>query len=483
MSELIDIADKHSTIKFVTHIADSVHGVIPVTELERRVIDSPEFQRLRNIKQLGLAYLVFPSADYSRFAHCLGAMNVMGQFMSTLQNSYEEAITSTVVEVFRLTALLHDIGHYPMSHLYEDAMKNYHIKQGKKTKIFDHEKAGGYIIANKLKALIDDSDLGARFLSELRGNSPYENKLSLTLSEFISGVLTKDPVITGIEPYSAVVKLISGAIDCDRLDYLLRTATGSKTPYGRVDNDYLINNISYDPKRRPYSVQFKAKTIHAVMHMLEGRIYDYLTSSYHKTVKSLELRFSDAVEEGMIKLDLPKTEEEVKSLIDSRLWLSFDDSQLKNRLLTEEESTKKLTEFVFHRKPRKCIISVVSDFSKQDVTKFYASNIKTFPKVVQEKLNLDKRFIWFVGGIEALDGADTVILENIISKNFNLKNSQYPLQKMTDRFLLVIHGYNADGHKPTKDEANDAIVHAMQSVQNRYAEKFNAQNSQLDSQE
>src|SRR5713101_5180121 len=108
-------------------VADPVHGTIGLSELEAAVINTGAFQRLRNVKQLGLAPLVFPGADYSRFSHCLGACHVTGSILEALRSSGSaDSLTDERIQIYRLSALLHDVGHYPFSHAMEEAVKDYY---------------------------------------------------------------------------------------------------------------------------------------------------------------------------------------------------------------------------------------------------------------------------------------------------------------------------------------------------------------------
>src|ERR1041384_1291833 len=109
-------------------IADPVHGTIGISELEAKVITTQVFQRLRNIKQLGLAHYVYPGADYSRLSHSLGACHITGRILEALnRNCYQEFnITELEIRLCRVAALLHDVGHYPFSHAMEHALTDYY---------------------------------------------------------------------------------------------------------------------------------------------------------------------------------------------------------------------------------------------------------------------------------------------------------------------------------------------------------------------
>ena len=124
-------------------IIDPIHDFIRVYEHELSIIDNPIFQRLRRIRQLSGAHLTYPAAQHTRFEHSLGVMHIAGQAGTTLA---EKGVLQTDdIEILRLSALLHDIGHGPFSHLFEE------IIQEKK---ISHEDFGKQII---LKSEIGDN--------------------------------------------------------------------------------------------------------------------------------------------------------------------------------------------------------------------------------------------------------------------------------------------------------------------------------------
>src|SRR5271166_6274557 len=94
-------------------VVDSVHGDICPSDLEWKIIDTPSFQRLRKLKQLQMSHFVYPNATHTRFAHSLGVLKVMQRILSHVKVGRRDA------EDLRLAALMHDIGHYPYSHLLE----------------------------------------------------------------------------------------------------------------------------------------------------------------------------------------------------------------------------------------------------------------------------------------------------------------------------------------------------------------------------
>ncbi|MDI6655252.1 MAG: HD domain-containing protein, partial [Candidatus Hydrothermarchaeota archaeon] len=107
-------------------IRDSIHGDIFLTQVEVEIVDTLEFQRLRRLKQLGMTYLVYPSANHTRFEHSLGALHLAGRVADKLGLSGEDK------KKIRIAALLHDIGHGPLSHTSEALLECYLNKSHEK---------------------------------------------------------------------------------------------------------------------------------------------------------------------------------------------------------------------------------------------------------------------------------------------------------------------------------------------------------------
>ena len=125
-------------------IVDPIHNFIRVYETELKIIDSAIFQRLRRIRQLSGAHLTYPSAQHSRFEHSLGVMHIAGQAANALKE--KGLLNPDQIQNIRLAALLHDVGHGPFSHLFEEVLQE-------KRKI-SHEEMGKNII---LKSEIGDT--------------------------------------------------------------------------------------------------------------------------------------------------------------------------------------------------------------------------------------------------------------------------------------------------------------------------------------
>lgn len=182
-------------------IRDSIHGDVFLSETELELIDTPEFQRLRRIKQLGMTHLVYPSANHTRFEHSIGSLHLAGRIAGRLDIDAHEQ------EKVRIAALLHDIGHGPLSHTSEEFLARY-LKM-------PHENISREIIkSSNVSQVLRDA-----------GHSPKE----------IGAILGDDSGYIG--------KIISSEFDVDRMDYLVRDAHHTGVAYGIIDLDRIINTI------------------------------------------------------------------------------------------------------------------------------------------------------------------------------------------------------------------------------------------------
>jgi HD superfamily phosphohydrolase len=224
-------------------INDPVYGFISVPdELIYDIIEHPRFQRLRNIKQLGLTSFVYPGANHSRFQHCLGAMHLMETALKTLQ-SKDVKISREEEEAALIAILLHDIGHGPFSHALETS-----------------------IITG-----ITHEDLSLLLMKKL--NEVYGGRLDLAIEIFRGNYKRK-----------FLHELIAGQMDMDRLDYLRRDSFFTGVIEGSVGSDRIIRmlNVVND------SLVMDEKGIYSLEKFLIARRLMYWQVYMHKTVLSSE---------------------------------------------------------------------------------------------------------------------------------------------------------------------------------------------------
>jgi HD superfamily phosphohydrolase len=287
-------------------ISDPIHGVIPLTDVEVALVKTRAFQRLRNIKQLGLAHYVFPGADYSRFSHSLGACHVMGKIMKALQAQHPKKFDDQRVQQYKIAALLHDIGHYPFSHATEYALKEASSGSLLKGSSGDIERS---IMHDSVSGLVLSED------AEIRS----------VLSDAAISAKDVEDTFRRQRPSELLSNLISSDLDADRIDYLLRTAHFAGLPYGSVDVDYLLTQVRLDSDGK---VCLASKALRAAEHLLLCRYFDYKQVTYHKAVVGFEWLLRRSIIDLVTAGTLNGTEGEVRRLVASGQWASFDDSSL-----------------------------------------------------------------------------------------------------------------------------------------------------------
>lgn len=240
-------------LNFVGEITDPIHRYIRFTELEREIIDTPVFQRLRKIRQLAGAHLVYPSAQHTRFEHSLGTMHLAGLAGQTLlDKGYIEK--KDQLEGLRLAALLHDIGHGPFSHLFEEVL----IGRGISTS--SHENMGKKIIR---ETIIKDK------LEKYGYNSDSICNLSF-----------------GESPIMFYNEIIAGGLSSDIMDYLPRDSFFTGVEYGKIDYYRLISSFEVLSNGH---LGINKSAINSLESMLISRFQMFKAVYFHKTVRSAEV--------------------------------------------------------------------------------------------------------------------------------------------------------------------------------------------------
>ncbi|HEY4241584.1 MAG TPA: HD domain-containing protein [Kofleriaceae bacterium] len=241
---------------------DPVHGLIEFKGGDRPIadlLDTRAMQRLRRIKQMGFAWLVYPGAEHSRFGHALGAFHIAQRVTRRLDLDPHVALH------VKVAALLHDVGHGPFSHAWE------HVFAG-----HDHERWGARIA-------LEDAELAAA-LEQLEPGLPQ------TLNAFWG---------KGYQPHFAR-KLVSSQLDVDRLDYLLRDGHYSGAGYATYDLDWIIHAIQVATVRTGAQAQDLVidyrRGMYAVEQYLFARSYMYAQVYHHKTVRAAEWMFIKTLE-------------------------------------------------------------------------------------------------------------------------------------------------------------------------------------------
>lgn len=221
-------------------IRDSIHGDLHLTDFELKLVDTVEMQRLRRIKQLGFTSLVYPGANHTRFEHSIGTLSLADKLSTRLE------LEEDVVELLRVCALLHDIGHAPFSHVSERALSHKH----------------------------------ETITKEIIKNSPITDIIT---ERFNANYITK--IIDGQTKYG---KIISGDLDVDRMDYLARDSYYTGVAYGVIDTERLLYSLKYDDNDDLIITQ---KGVQAAESTLLARYFMYPTVYQHHTTRIVNSMF------------------------------------------------------------------------------------------------------------------------------------------------------------------------------------------------
>jgi len=342
------------------HVVDSIHGNIHLTNREVQVIDTSSFQRLRQLKQLAMAQLVYPTATHTRFSHSIGALGTMIRILEAAKKHGLE-ISDEQNDNLRLAALLHDIGHYPYSHLMEKVDEVKLIEEqvegvpvtksidARKSKYPEHEEVGEFIVTGQ-------DDLVKAIGGKERAKA---------VADIFTRAETADPQLS---------KFIHSSFDIDRWDYLLRDSYATGVPYGHIDINYLLNNLRVSPKGM---VGFSEKALSAVEHLLLARFFMHRTVYYHKTTYGLEetcrqlLRRLRDREDSKYRYGVPVDGNEIKKIVTSKKLNTFSDAFvdriIRKAVNDKDKVIRSLAHSIQSRKPPKLLkeVPVCEETEKQ----------------------------------------------------------------------------------------------------------------------
>ncbi len=262
----------------ILEIRDPIHGALTVSRQEIQVLDSAVFQRLRMIKQLGFSEFSFPGATHSRYLHSLGAFYLAGLAFDSIFRDFKfssEEKKHSYRQILRLGALLHDIGHGPLSHSTEVVMpplKDLQIgvyKENRDHKAHHEDYTIKFITHSHLTKILSDS---------FPAFEPYhiacliDRKLEDTSGFFFDRELNFRPILS---------QIISSEVDVDRMDYLVRDAYFCGISYGKVELNWLLGNFKYHIVEDRVHLALDRRAIYTFDDFLLSRHHMYLMVYFH----------------------------------------------------------------------------------------------------------------------------------------------------------------------------------------------------------
>ena len=407
----------------ITQIRDPVHGYIYVNELECKIIDSPVFQRLRKIRQLGTAHLTYPGALHTRFEHCIGSMYLAKRAANHLKS--QEIINEDMSNELSIAALLHDIGHGPFSHLFEEVL---------------HEK--GMTHENITDRIIRETEI-ADILSKFGVNVKKFSNLCVGTSKNHPRFMND---------------IIAGFLSVDSMDYLLRDSYFSGVEYGKVDVHRIIDAYEIAGKK----LAINKDSVYALESLMLARYEMFRAVYFHKSVRAsavMIIRAMNLSDEELHFTNLDNLDDFLQ-LTDERILYNIsninsnsENSRLAKKLVIDY-TNRKMLKLVFEK-----IVLGKDEFStKIFVQRKFRENLA---EEIAEKSKIPKSHIFIdVSTATSVPTTSTkesfneitVLLNKTRKKEFEItKATELPLMNAILGYMNIIRIYTTATYKKKLD--------------------------------
>ena len=270
------------------HYRDPIHGFIEVSRQEQKIIDSSPFQRLRNIKQLATTYLVYHGAEHTRFGHSIGVMHLATRAFKAVTEKNpllfredpeeNKVVTAWYLQILRLIALTHDLGHAPFSHASEALF------------------AGGKEHEDYTKDIIEQTEI-ADYINEIGElfQRTYGEQYGIT-PQLLWKIYGEDPKNHMLDDdyiwpdFMFLKSFMDGEMDCDKMDYLLRDSHYCGVSYGTYDLERFISTLTVykKPEENILQLAINSGGIQAFEEFVLARYFMFIQVYFHKTRRYLD---------------------------------------------------------------------------------------------------------------------------------------------------------------------------------------------------
>ena len=364
-------------------VRDPIHFTIPMSADERKLVNHPLFQRLRRIRQTAFLNLVFPGATHDRFSHSIGVMHVAGLIFDQMSTEFQTTFGPRSMQpdqcdyfrrLLRVTALLHDIGHGPFSHSLEGVSQAGRPIHPTRKDYLDKGPIPLHWIAEKgsstkqkwLSSPTMHEDFSIGLIAKIAGNN---DRIAGVYAQDVAALLAGDWIAPTPELLDmckvgpsgkwnilpGLRGIVSGELDADRMDYLLRDSHYTGVPYGQFDREMILGNMLWRPdpnKKNDLCICMRKKALRAFEDFLISRYHMFLQLYSHKTVVGFDIILENALAELPDFSILP-------DLVDYSSW---SDEWLLKRILENRSSL--WGTYIRDRIPLKYICTVGPDDQK-----------------------------------------------------------------------------------------------------------------------
>ena len=318
----------------VCHLRDPLHGFIDLSPLEMQIVDSPPFQRLRLIHQLALTHLVYHGAEHTRFGHSLGTLHLATRAFHSVVGKCPGYFTPQqqrwYLQILRLMALTHDLGHAPFSH----ASGSLFLSP------LEHE---DYTVSILMAQPISEyiQTIGQDLSREM--GSEYNITPEL-IADVYTGKTT-DPHLIFLR------KFMDSELDCDKMDYLLRDSYYCGVQYGKYDLDRLLESLTiYEDEDGTPRLAIKAGGVHAVEGFIVARYFMFLQVYFHKTRRLYDKMLTEFLAECLDGGKYPANLSEYLVWNDHKVWSLIETGRTQS-VWADRIYNRKLMRLVYESPP------------------------------------------------------------------------------------------------------------------------------------
>lgn len=325
-------------------IRDPIHRTILITEDERPVVDHPWVQRLRHIRQLGFVSLVYPGAVHDRFQHSLGVMHLASDRYRRLVQAEPKALAGFTradldygYQVLRFAGLLHDAGHAPFSHTAE-----HYLPQVEAVRLPESWYRSGHMPGGRQAR---HEDLSLALVHGLVGEGVLAEELARDVAAVLSPTIRRSRRLADLGTLVGILRaLVSGEIDADRGDYLLRDSHFLGVTYGIYDLPRLsaCETVLQGPDGPELGLDVHG--VHALEGLLLARYHMFLQVYFHKTPPAFEYYLERAIAEGEVEFSLARGLQDLVELRDDSIITRLHDARARgmewSRRILDREPAK-----------------------------------------------------------------------------------------------------------------------------------------------
>ncbi|MCK4897049.1 MAG: HD domain-containing protein, partial [Candidatus Heimdallarchaeota archaeon] len=330
-------------------IADSIHKYIDFPEnFYFDIIDTPEFQRLRRLEQLGGVSASYPSATHSRFIHSLGAFHIANRIGSSLQKKYPSKVTSSDIQLVSTTALIHDVGHGPFSHMFEDTIK------------LLCNNSNGNDCFTKYKAFIRHENITEQIVR----SENSEIALILEREGFDRRKMANLVLGRSVNDKPFLNQIIASQLDADSLDYLMRDSMATGVSFGLYNLERLFAMLEIS---RDGDLVVREKGLQSTEQVVIALYMQFTRVYFHKTVRCWEYMMKLFIAQLLQKIEEDKNIHVlpfIKEFAENPHWetlipltddIMYTQLHLSSRKETNDDFIRQLAGDILHRKLYKSI--------------------------------------------------------------------------------------------------------------------------------